>query len=135
MKSGESMSDDASFNTPRFVSENLIKYRKRAGLTQQSIADILGINRTTYTKYETGVCEPSLAMIEAIVNVLKIDVNTLFYDGREPGKVGEGVMFLSAEERDMLLSYRSMTESEQKKLAREIRNGSPKTVKGKMNKK
>ena len=98
-----------------FFSENLVKYRKLMGYTQKELADILGINRTTYTKYETGVSEPSVGMILAIVDALKIDVNTLFYDGSPLANVGDGVMFLSGEERSMLLSLREMQDSDRQK--------------------
>lgn len=37
----------------------LKQHRELCRLTQQQVADILNINRTTYTKYETGVSEPS----------------------------------------------------------------------------
>ena len=33
-------------------SENLKKYRKSKNMTQQQVADRLGINRVTYTAYE-----------------------------------------------------------------------------------
>ena len=85
------------------------------GYTQKQLADILGINRTTYTKYETGVCEPSVAMIMAIVDALKIDVNTLFYDGNELKNVGDGIMFISGEERTMLMSLRDIPQSDKQK--------------------
>lgn len=39
---------------------NLRFLRKKQEYTQQEIADRLGINRTTYTKWEKGVCEPGL---------------------------------------------------------------------------
>ena len=47
-----------AYNGSSFFSENLIKLRKNKGFTQQQVASKLGIDRTTYTKYETGVSEP-----------------------------------------------------------------------------
>lgn len=37
----------------------LKKLRDRKDVTQQQVADFLGVDRTTYTKYENGVTEPS----------------------------------------------------------------------------
>nr|DAH09959.1 MAG TPA: Repressor protein CI [Caudoviricetes sp.] len=57
---------------------NLRFLRKKKEYTQQEIADRLGINRTTYTKWETGVSEPGLKSIERLCNLLDVDYNTLF---------------------------------------------------------
>lgn len=57
---------------------NLRFLRKKQEYTQQEIADRLGINRTTYTKWETDVCEPGLKNIERLCNLLDVDYNTLF---------------------------------------------------------
>lgn len=57
---------------------NLRFLRKKQEYTQQEIADRLGINRTTYTKWETGVCELGLKSIERLCNLLDVDYNTLF---------------------------------------------------------
>ena len=37
--------------------------RRAAGETQQHIANMLGIDRSTYTKYETSVSEPNIATL------------------------------------------------------------------------
>ncbi|MBU5461161.1 helix-turn-helix transcriptional regulator [Lachnoclostridium sp. MSJ-17] len=103
-----------------YFSANLIKYRKRMGYTQKQLAEILGINRTTYTKYETGVCEPSVGMILAIVDALEIDVNTLFYDGRPLKNVGDCFMYATGDERALLLSLRDADPNERQKALRGV---------------
>lgn len=40
--------------------ENLRKFRTEARYSQQDVAQILGINRATYTYYETGKTIPSI---------------------------------------------------------------------------
>ena len=35
----------------------------KAECSQRQIADLLGVERSTYTKYETGVSEPSLSSL------------------------------------------------------------------------
>lgn len=57
---------------------NLRFLRKKQEYTQQEIADRLGINRTTYTKWKTGVSEPGLKNIERLCNLLDVDYNSLF---------------------------------------------------------
>ena len=57
-------------------------YRIQCGLTQQQVADALKINRTTYTKYETGVSEPSHELLGKIVKMFGIDYNAIL-DNRD----------------------------------------------------
>lgn len=61
-----------------FFGENLLKLRKEKNLSQQQMADELGICRSTYTKWETNVAEPSLYFIVKIAEILETDYNTLF---------------------------------------------------------
>ena len=47
--------------------------RKAAGVTQEQLAEVLGINRATLSKYETGVIEPSVSQLKTIAAALRID--------------------------------------------------------------
>ncbi|MGN0509276.1 MAG: helix-turn-helix transcriptional regulator [Ruminococcus sp.] len=60
------------------VSNNLIFYRRLNNLTQQQVADYLGLCRTTYTKYETGDSEPSFSILRKLVELYNIDFNNIF---------------------------------------------------------
>lgn len=57
---------------------HLRKLRKECGCSQQQMADLLNISRSTYTYYETGKSEPSLNKIKVISKALKTDYNTIF---------------------------------------------------------
>ena len=50
---------------------NLRTLRVQKNLSQQDIADRLSINRTTYTKWELGVSEPSLTMMLTVIGFWK----------------------------------------------------------------
>lgn len=52
------------------LSENLVSYRKAAGLTQQEVADQLGIDRRNYAKYESGAHVPREAVLKKICKIL-----------------------------------------------------------------
>lgn len=71
-------------------------YRIQCGLTQQQVADALKINRTTYTKYETGVSEPSHELLGKIVKMFGIDYNAIL-DNRDyfERRVADGDMTLN----------------------------------------
>lgn len=60
-----------------YLGSNLSYYRKLAGLTQQQVADMLNLNRTTYTKYETGVSEPSIEILKRIAETFGVEVGDL----------------------------------------------------------
>ncbi len=62
-------------------SNNLKNLRNIKGFTQQNVADCLGIKRTTYTKWETGVAEPSFKYIKMLVKLFEADYNFLFMGG------------------------------------------------------
>jgi len=57
--------------------QNLIIYRKKSGLTQQEVADKLNLNRSTYTKYETSVSEPSLEILLKIADIFDVEPSKL----------------------------------------------------------
>lgn len=55
--------------------EKLRQMRKRSNLTQQDLADALGIDRTTITKYESGVSTPPADAIKKMCTVLKVSMD------------------------------------------------------------
>ena len=42
-------------NTDMNFSESLSKYRKATGISQEKLAEMLGVSRQTVSKWETGV--------------------------------------------------------------------------------
>lgn len=56
---------------------NLRVLRLQNNLTQQAMADTLGINRSTYTKWELGDSEPQISTIIKLTKILKVDCNRL----------------------------------------------------------
>ena len=103
--------------------QRLTKYRKLCGLTQQQVADILSLNRTTYTKYETGVSEPSLEILKKIVAIYGIDVNAVLGDEEFEKKVADFDMplyTLSKEEKDIVGIYRMLSNEEKKQVYEHI---------------
>lgn len=109
--------------------QNLIYYRKKCGFTQQQVADILNLNRTTYTKYETSVSEPSLEILLKLADLYGVKPNDLL--SLEPNKmVSDPVVgplterekvlindyrFLSSEGKEDLLAYLKKLIKEKKK--------------------
>lgn len=59
------------------LTERLKQARKECKLTQQQIADLLGVDRSTYAYYELGVSNPSLENILALAGIFKVDIEWL----------------------------------------------------------
>ncbi len=58
-------------------SENLKKCRKSKNMTQQQVADRLGINRVTYTSYEIARNEPNLTMVVQFADLFGVTTDSL----------------------------------------------------------
>ena len=63
------------------LGENLKRLRKEHGLTQQQIADILKIKRSTYAYYEHGV-NPGNENIQKLAKIFSVSTHYLVY-GKE----------------------------------------------------
>lgn len=64
-------------------SEQLKKARKNKGYTQEHIADIMGITKSTYCGYETGKRKPDIAKIKQIADILGVSCDFLLETGNE----------------------------------------------------
>lgn len=54
--------------------------RLNKGLTQEKLARIIGVAKSTYTGYEKGNSEPNMLILSKIMKALNIDANYLFQD-------------------------------------------------------
>lgn len=59
------------------IADNLRFHRRRTGYSQQYIADYLSVDRTTYTKYETGVSQMDYEKLAKLANLFNVDFNDL----------------------------------------------------------
>lgn len=82
------------------MAETIKKYRKKAKLSQQAIADHLGVTRNTVVNWEAGKYRPDADLFPSLCNLLGITLNDLF--GIEPGPADS----FSAHERSMIMNYR-----------------------------
>jgi transcriptional regulator with XRE-family HTH domain len=77
--------------------KNMLSYlRVRAGLSQQELANKLGISKSTVSMYENGKRSPSIEMFEAIADILNVDLNLLM--GKETPE-NEEFYYLNEETR------------------------------------
>lgn len=68
-------------------SEQLKKARLNNGYTQQQVADLMGITKSTYCGYETGKRQPDVAKIKLLASILNTSGDILLETGFESDDV------------------------------------------------
>lgn len=58
---------------------NLETLRKSKKISQEELAELIGVSRQTIYKWEADICLPNLNKIEIILNVLNITIEELLY--------------------------------------------------------
>ena len=69
-----------------FFSDNLRKIRIEKGLSQQELADLMYVTRSTVVRWETGSRLPDAAKISRLSEVLGTDINTLIFAAAQSNK-------------------------------------------------
>ena len=107
-------------------------YRESSNLTQGQVATSLGIDRSTYTYYETGKTEPTMKTLMDILRILKIPydefLNTVNivdnqeianfsdYKSNVSGKLdslkNSSIYELQEDEQQLLINYRALKKEE-----------------------
>ena len=60
-----------------YLAENLKKYRIMKNLTQEDVADFLGISSQSVSKWERGECYPDITFLPALANIFETSVDLL----------------------------------------------------------
>lgn len=60
-----------------YFSDTLIRLRRAAGLSQQQLAEAVGLSRSAVGMYETGKREPDIDTLQLFSEYFKVDMNTL----------------------------------------------------------
>ena len=93
-------------STGKFLS----KKRKEKNLTQEQLAERLGVSNKTISKWETGKCMPDYAIVESLCAELEITIAELM-DGEE----AEGKSFRTYDDGQMMELLRRTQELEKQK--------------------
>ena len=117
------------------LGDRLRAIRKEYGLTQQNIADVLGVDRTTYTVYEGGSITPSPATLVKLSQIYNVTVGYLIgveENHPELRKIPEEkqmekllssdpISLLKKEEKELLLYFRVRSDAEKHKIIDEMK--------------
>ena len=60
------------------ISENIAKYRKKKGYTQEKLGEILGVTNQTVSKWESAVSMPDVMLMPKIADALGITLEGLY---------------------------------------------------------
>ena len=67
-----------SSNTP--LGKKLLNLRKEYKMTQDDVAKILGMSRTSFSKYENGIANPPLQVLRKIAAIYNVGLEYLIFD-------------------------------------------------------
>ena len=70
---------------PMSLPNRLITLRKKKGLSQQAMADAIGIHVTQIKRYEAGSSQPSLDVLKKIALALSVSADSLLFAEGERG--------------------------------------------------
>ena len=54
------------------LNQRLKHFRTTSGLTQQQVADVLGLDRSTYAYYESGKTTPDIKSVNKLLKIFNI---------------------------------------------------------------
>ena len=69
-------------NVLNVLSENILSFRMKRGLTQTALAEKLGITFQAVSKWETGQSAPDITFLPQLAEIFNVQIDELF--GKEP---------------------------------------------------
>ena len=108
-----------------------------SGLTQQQVADVLGLDRSTYAYYESGKTTPDIKSVNKLLKIFNISYYELM-DETDPTTVSVSdpsvsdndedklhIFDLSKSEKKPVIYFRVLSPNQQKELLKSISPESP----------
>ncbi len=104
--------------------------RSKSGYTQKQVADMLGLDRSTYSYYELGKIKPDIATIMKLANIFDVHYTDIleseehssfsdsFRGDRKSliNKTNEKMTFerVTQEEKEFLIAFRNLSKGDRK---------------------
>lgn len=92
------------------LNDRIREARLMRHMTQEQLAEKIGVAKSTLTGYEKGNREPNIPTLMKIMDALHVDANYLYQD--EMGALSE--LVVSMAERDLITKYRDLDETGRK---------------------
>ena len=72
------------------ISANIVYLRKKAGLSQEALADRIGVSRQTVAKWESGESAPDVNRCDDLAELFEVTLDALVHENLEQGKPPRG---------------------------------------------
>ena len=103
--------------------KNLKFLRQRKGLSQQQLAEVIGVSQQSVYKYEKQNIEPELSVLISMADFFETSVDYLIGHSDVNHKIEEVQPFeLNAEEATLIRDYRKLSKSEKESINFVIKN-------------
>lgn len=107
--------------------KKLKKFRVASGLTQQQVADVLNLDRSTYAYYETGKTTPDIKSVSKLIKIFNISYYDLIDDDDPRTVVNDSandeddsekmhIYELSKAEKQLVINFRMLSASQKEDL-------------------
>lgn len=91
-------------NVKDIISKNILFYRKKSGLSQKELANLLGVRNTAISNWENGANSIDIDTLFKLCKILNIDINTIFGYKNKP--ISEYT--ISENENNLIENYRKL---------------------------
>ena len=110
------------------IAENLRRCREACALSQKQVADALNLERSTYTKYETGSSEPGLSTLVTLAAIFNVSPMELLPDTdnqthqvlSDTFRADSPIYQLSKDERGLVALYRGLNKEQKRTFLKQI---------------
>lgn len=116
------------------LGEKLLRLRKEMKMTQDDVAKILGMSRTSFSKYENGNSAPPLQVLRKIAAIYNVGLEYLIFDENTSIRLNDSqsedentssvsvskITELRPVEKQIIGKYRILTDEEKKKLVEKL---------------
>lgn len=123
----------SSTNNPS-LGEKLLRLRKEMKMTQDDVAKILGMSRTSFSKYENGNSAPPLQVLRKIAAIYNVGLEYLIFDENTSIRLNDSqsedentssvsvskITELRPVEKQIIGKYRILTDEEKKKFVENL---------------
>jgi transcriptional regulator with XRE-family HTH domain len=99
------------------MGSRILEARTRKGLTQEALAEKIGVTKGAVANYENSVSFPKIDILFKLFEVLEVDANYLYQDYVNFTDNSK----LSDEEIDLIIDYRNITQNG-KRMVRTVLN-------------
>lgn len=102
--------------------ENVKKLRKRDRVSQQALANVLGVSQQSVNKYENHNVEPSIDTLKKMARYFNVSIDFIVGKTDEENSGENDYSMLNSEEFAVVENYRKLSKQEKQSLVMVMEN-------------